>query len=187
MIEVEILVEIFEDIESVKVKLDKFDFKAEKNIIDTYYYDPLREDLKPDKDEKLYASFRIREKENITQITYKNDIYKDGIWQYSDELETQVNNPEIIKNIINCLGLKTLAKLSSHKMFYKYNDYEIVLEEVENLGTFLEVELQNSDKYSDYKDEKNKMQKFIDDLGLNVSSELNSGKPELYIKKYGIN
>ena len=124
MIEVEILVEIFEDIESVKVKLDKFDFKAEKNIIDTYYYDPLREDLKPDKDEKLYASFRIREKENITQITYKNDIYKDGIWQYSDELETQVNNPEIINihiaEIIFSFN-NTIATIIVYKIGIKFN------------------------------------------------------------------
>ena len=187
MIEVEILVEVFEDIEKVKSKLNRFELEAEKSIIDTYYYDPLRETLKPYKNGKLYASFRIREKEDFTEITYKNDFYKDGIWQYSDEFETKVDNSEIIKNIINNLGLKTLARLSSHKMFYKYNDYEIVLEKVENLGVFLEVELQNSDKYSDFMSEKENMQKFIDSLELNVSSELNCGKKELYIKKHVMN
>ena len=80
-----------------------------------------------------------------------------------------------------------LAKISSHKTYYQYKDYEIVLEEVEKLGVFLEVELQNSAKYSDYINEKKKMQKFLNDLNLNVSNELNCGKPELYISKYGIN
>lgn len=33
---------------------------------------------------------------------------------------------------------------------------------------------------------KKEIQKFIDSLGINVSSELNMGKPEMMIKKLGI-
>ena len=33
---------------------------------------------------------------------------------------------------------------------------------------------------------KKEIQKFIDDLGLNVSSELNMGKPEMYMRKHNI-
>lgn len=187
MIELEILVQVYDDVELLQSKLSQFVKKNESTIIDTYYYDPLRQKLKPHEDKKLYASFRVREKENISQITFKNDFYKDGIWQYSDELETKVGDANIIKGIIDNLGLKVLAKISSHKTYYQYKDYEIVLEEVEKLGVFLEVELQNSAKYSDYINEKKKMQKFLNDLNLNVSNELNCGKPELYISKYGIN
>ena len=187
MKEIEILVEIQEHNPKLILNtLKKFKYNGEQQVIDTYYYDPLRQTLKPHQDNKLYSCFRIREKNGKTYITYKDDVYENSIWQYSDEYETTVNDKDIIKSIINKLGLETLIILSSKKTFYSYNQYEIIFEEVENLGFFLEVELQYDSELSNYKEEKIKIQNFIDSLNLNVSQELNSGKPELYIKKHNL-
>ena len=49
----------------------------------------------------------------------------------------------------------------------------------------MEVEYCTSDNV-DIKEEKNKIQDFINSLGINVSEELNVGKPELYMKKHNI-
>ena len=38
----------------------------------------------------------------------------------------------------------------------------------------------------DIKNEKNKIQEFINSLGINVSEELNMGKPEMCMKKHNI-
>ena len=91
----------------------------------------------------------------------------------------------IIKEILNRLGLKKLLVIKNNKKIYKYNNYEIVLEDVENLGYFMEVEYCTSDDV-DVKEIKNEIQDFIDGLELNVSEELNMGKPEMILRNQGI-
>jgi adenylate cyclase class IV len=49
----------------------------------------------------------------------------------------------------------------------------------------MEVEYCTSDDI-DIKTEKNKIQEFINSLGISVSEELNMGKPEMYMKKHNI-
>lgn len=40
MKEIEVLVEVYDDILSIKNIFEKFDYKGLKNTIDEYYYDP---------------------------------------------------------------------------------------------------------------------------------------------------
>ena len=47
MKEIEILVEVLDDVENVLKALDKFQYEGDKETIDVYYYDPLRDTLKP--------------------------------------------------------------------------------------------------------------------------------------------
>lgn len=91
----------------------------------------------------------------------------------------------MITEILKKLGLKELLTIHNSKRTYATDKYEIVLETVKDLGYFLEVEYcTNEDvEVSLIKEE---IQKFIDDLGIKVSSELNMGKPEMMIKKLGI-
>ena len=47
MKEIEILVEVYSPIEEVINILSKFKYLGTKEVVDTYYYDPLRKNLKP--------------------------------------------------------------------------------------------------------------------------------------------
>lgn len=186
MIETEVLVEVYTPFGEVQEILAAFENCGAKKTIDTYYYDPLRVNLKPYTDGKLYASFRIRQKGEDTYVTYKNDHYSEGIWQYSDEYEVKTDDFASTKLIVENLQLKQLLVIDSEKYFYKYNDYEIVLELVKNLGVFLEVELKkqiDAEQVSQFKAE---IMQFISSLGVSTSSELNAGKPELFIQKNGL-
>lgn len=128
----------------------------------------------------------IKKKNEKTYVTYKIDNFDNkGIWVYSDEYETEVENFEKIKDIIRLLGLKELLTIHNKKTIYITDKYEIALEEVEELGSFLEVEYCTDDDV-DVKQEKNEIQRFIDDLGISASEELHMGKPEMIIKK-GVN
>lgn len=183
MIETEVLVELYEPFSKAQAALSGFEYCGVKRTVDTYYYDPLRNDLRPYKDGKLYASFRIRKKADEIYITYKNDHYVDGIWQYSDEYEIKTDDFMTTKSIVENLGLKQLLVIDSEKHFYRFGEYEIVLEVVANLGIFLEIELKkeiNSSQVAQYKEE---IMDIISSLDLSVSQELNAGKPELYIQK----
>ena len=186
MKEIEVLVEVYDNIENVKKKLEKFNYKGLKNTIDEYYYDPKRETLKPDKDNQLSHCLRVRTKNNEYFITYKDDVFDNGKWLYSNEYETKIESITMIKEIFNKLGLIKFIEIDNKKETYTYKDYEIVIENVKDLGIFMEVEYCTNEEV-DVKNIKKEIQKFINELGLNVSEELNMGKPEMYMKKHNIN
>ena len=185
MKEIEILVEVYDDIDSVKKKLEQFEYVGLKHTIDEYYYDPKRDTLKPDKDNQLSHCLRLRSKNSDYYITYKDDVFENGIWQYSNEYETKVESMDMLKEIFNRLELKKFIEIDNKKEIYKTDKYEIALEDVKDLGLFLEVEYCTNDDV-DVKEVKKEIQEFIDELGLNVSEELNMGKPEMYLKKFNI-
>ena len=88
-------------------------------------------------------------------------------------------------NILEKIGLKELITIHNKKRTYKYKEYEIVLETVKDLGYFIEVEF-CTDKDIDIKKKKEEIQNFIDSLCLDVSKELNIGKPEMMLNKLNI-
>ena len=185
MKEIEILVEVYDDIEKIKDIFKKFEYVGMKKSVDEYYYDPLRKTLKPDKFGGLNHCLRLRQRNNDYSITYKDDVFENNKWLYSNEYETKVESLEIIKEIFNKLGLKKFIEIDNEKETYIFNNYEIVIEKVKDLGMFIEVEY-CTNKDVDVKKEKSKIQEFINNLGINVSEELNMGKPEMYMKKHNI-
>ena len=186
MKEIEILVEVYSPIEEVINILSKFKYLGTKEVVDTYYYDPLRKNLKPNSSNQINECLRLRKKDDTNFITYKIDEFDDdGKWLYSNEYETQINDISVVNNILERLGLKKLITIHNKKRTYKYQEYEIVLETVKDLGYFLEVEF-CTNKDIDVKDKKQEIQKFIDSLSLNISQELNIGKPEMMINKLNV-
>jgi len=91
----------------------------------------------------------------------------------------------MIKMIFDKLGLVKFIEIDNEKETYIFNNYEIVIENVKDLGLFMEVEYCTKEDI-DIEEEKNKIQEFINSLGINVSEELNIGKPEMYMKKHNI-
>ena len=185
MKEIEILVEVYDDFNSIKKKFKDFEYVGLKRTVDEYYYDPKRETLKPDKNNQLDHCLRLRSANKVYSITYKDDVFDNGIWLYSNEYETKVESIKVVREIFKKLGLKKFIKIDNSKETYKYNDYEIVLENVKDLGLFMEVEYCTADDV-DIKKVKKEIQKFIDDLDIKVSKELNIGKPEMFMKKHNI-
>lgn len=183
MREVEVLVELKEDISTALQKLQAFDYKGEKHTLDTYYYDPLRPDLHMTPEGKLFSCCRLRKKDGKSYITYKTDYYDKQKWLYSDEHESEVTDLEALKKIFDKLGLQKLVTVENTKHTYITPDYEIVIEEVKDLGLFLEVEALHDQPMIPVAQIKQKIYDFIEALGLSISPELNSGKPELLLKK----
>ncbi len=182
MQEIEILVELKSSLEEAKRKLRSFEFKGAKTTLDIYFYDPLRDNLKPDADNKLLECCRIRQKADKSYITYKVDIYDGHVWSYSDEYETEIENYQAGIEILSRLGLVELVRIDSTKHVYKNENYEIVLEEVQGLGNFLEVEAISAPNDRGVADIKLEILDFISGLDIDVGEELNSGKPELKLR-----
>lgn len=185
MKEIEILVEVYDDIDRVKNILKKYKYVGLKHTIDEYYYDPKRDDLKPDSNNQLSHCLRLRSKNNDYYITYKDDVFDDGKWLYSNEYETKVESIDVLKQVFDKLGLKKFIEIDNNKEIYLTDKYEIALESVTDLGLFLEVEYSTNDDVS-VVDIKREIQEFINELGINVSLELTMGKPEMYMRKHNI-
>lgn len=187
MKEVEILVKVLEPLEAVISKMKAYHFIGKKETVDKYFFDPLRDNLKPDSKLKLHECIRLRKKDNHQFVTYKIDHFdQSGLWVYSDEFECGIESVEIIENILYCLGLKELVTIQNTKYTYCVDDlYEIVVEDVVNLGVFLEVEakLQEDIKPDEVQNVRHQIQSFIDTLKIKVSPELNIGKPELMLRQ----
>lgn len=183
MREVEILVELYTDIKAARETMSFFEFQGSKYTVDTYYYDPLRSNLQLNKDNKLMECCRIRNKNNRYFLTYKTDVYDNDIWQYSEEHESEFMDRQAIENILKNLGLRELVVINNVKHTYLNNLFEIVIEEVEGLGNFLEVEYKNNDDDRPVQEIKDEIYSFIQSLKLEIGQELNSGKPELFLLK----
>ncbi|PIN80310.1 class IV adenylate cyclase [Candidatus Woesearchaeota archaeon CG10_big_fil_rev_8_21_14_0_10_32_9] len=187
MKEIELLFELKESLSSTLDKLNSNqDLKkmGEKYTEDYYFYDPLREDLKPDESYSLKKCFRIRKQNDKTYLTYKIDhLSEKGIWQYSDEFETEVNSFETSKKIVDLLGLKPLIQVKNRKHIFVKDSFEITIEDVEGLGLFLEIECLNAQDNADVSTERKKIFEVLDSLKLRVSDELHIGKPELLLRK----
>lgn len=185
MKEIEVLVEVYDDIETIKNKFKKFNYVGLKKTIDEYYYDPKRDDLKPDDNNQLNHCLRLRSKNDEYSITYKDDVFSNGKWLYSDEYETKVEDLNMMKQIFERLGLVKFIEINNEKETYTFKNYEIVVENVKDLGLFMEVEYCTNEDV-DVNEIKKQIQSFIDELGLKVSKELNMGKPEMYMKKHNV-
>lgn len=187
MREIEILVEVFDKKEDTLKVLDGFNFVGTKKIIDTYFYDPLRSDLKPDKNGRLKKCLRIREKDGIGYLTYKFDHFDhNDVWIYSDEHELKMSDIDTTIKILSDLGMEVLVKIENEKHTFTSDKYEIVLEDVKDAGIFMEVEYLNPPSEKGVNELKEEIRQFIKTLPIKIGEELNSGKPELILKKKGI-
>lgn len=167
--------------EVIKI-LSQFDYVGNKEIFDTYYVDPLRENLKPEDDLRLNETFRIRRIKDTCFITYKKQHFEGKLWIYSDEYETEVKDYKTIKQIILMSGLEPLITVHNKRTVYKSKDYEIVFEEVENLGCFLEIEKLSTNSQDAMK-VKEEIRDFIRNLKLKNVKELNIGKNQYLLSQ----
>lgn len=181
--EVEILFELKESLESVTSKITDLTFVGKKETKDVYYVDPLREELKPDEDSRLKNSFRLRDKEGAYSLAYKVDHFNGDVWSYSDEYEIQVSDYKTTEQIIKQLGLEELVTVETHKTIFKDTTFEVVLEEVKNLGLFIEIEFHEMLDDADINNAKEKIREWIKKHHIDVGEELNAGKPELMLTK----
>lgn len=183
MIELEILVEVFDEYEYVDSILSKFENTKNEHIIDQYFYDPLRKNLKPNGLGKTFECLRVRENGSSAKLTYKRDVYKNEVWQYSNENEINIENANSLKEILFNLGFNELLTIDNNRKYYSFENYEIVLEKVKKLGVFMEIEYKSDITEIEIENKRQEIQAFINDLNIKVSDELNAGKPELYIIK----
>lgn len=143
--EIEIQVQI-EKIELLKNFLKKnAELLGKKRQVDEYFCPPDRNFLSKDPVEEW---FRLRNTEGKLSLNYKNWHFdKNGRSHFCDEYETAVESFENAALILKSLKFKSLVKVDKTRTTYKIKDYLISLDEVKDLGDFVEIEFKGeSDK-----------------------------------------
>ena len=191
MIELECLMELHTSIDEAEKRIvsSGAKYKTTNKIIDTYYYDPKTGRFSLNSQNKLTEALRLRRivNENKNIITYKKDHYLGASWLYSDEYELSVSSFYDANTLLGKIGYSYLVNLRMEKKIFEYDKYTIVLEKVQHLGNFIEMELSYQIRERQVLLEKQKIIETISQFNLETSSELNSGKPELMLLKKKLN
>ncbi|MFH1072827.1 MAG: class IV adenylate cyclase [Nanoarchaeota archaeon] len=184
MKEIEILVGVLDSREKALAALKKFTFHGMKTVKDVYFSHPENKRMQATGRSFPKEWLRIRTAEGKHYVAHKVDHFtQKHTWLYSDEFETEIMDVIAMQKILASLGYKRLVEIQNRKHVFLTKKYELVLEEVKDLGLFLEVEQINAKPREDVIRVRADIWKFVRALNINVSPELHVGKPELMLKK----
>jgi len=154
----------------------KFNGKMEKikTQEDIYFSHPVRDFKKTDE------ALRIRIEKNKAILTYKGPKI-DKVSKTREEIEVEFKDPEKMSRLLEHLGFRKIAEIRKLRRIYRVGEMKIVLDEVSELGTFLEVEIVvEEDKY---KETLEKIFEFIEKIGIKKDKLIRKSYLELYIEK----
>ncbi len=86
---------------------------------------------------------RVRHTERVDSVAYKL-WYKDpetGKTTHCDEYETKVENGQVMLALFAQLGFTQQTKIAKQRETYVTRDFEIVIDQIEDLGYFVEIEV----------------------------------------------
>jgi len=186
-------VEIQVEVERIKPLFDlleaKGEFLYESRQIDEYYT-PAHRNFAAQKPVAEWLRIR-REDKKSNSITYKNWHYENGRNMcFCDEYETEIGDSEQAKLIFNSLNFQKLTIVDKKRRCYRLNDYEIAIDEVENLGSFVELEYKGTDEGANVNKITTEMINFLKNLGVGEILKNEVGYayqclfPDEKIKKY---
>lgn len=170
----------------VKVKLDSVE-KLKKSIeklgatwsktkiqVDTYY----KYHTDVDAVEKP-GSFILRVRRDAkNKLTYKAFTDRRGVWE---ELETVIEDPDQMEKILQKTGFVNVLTLHKKRTSTKYQQFSLEIDEIEELGDFLEAEIIGEDGEKLQAE----INEFFLSLGLNSENIDRRGYPEMYFKARG--
>lgn len=151
-------------------------FVKDSNQIDTYYQPKYCKFITND-DKPIKEWLRIGKRGNQVILNYKN-------WYdcYCDEYEVEINDDKSLEKIFNALNFEKIAIVDKKRKIYLYQDkYEFSLDNVKNLGYFVEIEIK---KYtSSVLEEYDNLIKLAKRLNLNLDNIDRRGYPYYLLKK----
>lgn len=163
----------------VKVKVEDFSQVLEKlSSLGCQFSEPVHQEdhIFTNFPDTAFAEFkpgvnflRIRKCEGKILFTLKQSLVNEleGL-----EKELEISDEKEMRDILELMGYHEAVQVAKRRRKTKYKDYEICLDEVEGLGSFLELE-----KITDEDSEKvqSEMMDFLRNLGVNVQDRVLHG------------
>lgn len=168
----------------IKEKLEKIaKFEKKSHQIDEYFTPPHKNFAEP-KFPFEWLSIRKRGEKSI--LNYKH-WYPENVklTTHCDEFEVEIKSSEQMEKIFSALGFKKLVVNEKERESYIYNDeFEIVLDNVKELGFFIEIETIKD--FGSVEIAREKLFEFAQTLGIDTSNPDERGYAFLLMKKSGI-
>ncbi len=120
------------EIEKKLVEL-KAEFIKEEEQEDLYFNHACKDFSKTDE------ALRLRKVGEKTFLTYKGAKIE-KLTKTREEYEVEVDNFNNAKKILEKLGFKEVAKVKKKRRYFRLKEYLISLDEVQKLGSFVEIE-----------------------------------------------
>ena len=141
---------------------------------DTYYNAPNRNFEKTDE------ALRIRVEEDAF-LTYKGPKM-DALSKTRQEFQTVIKEPETMGNILSSLGFFPVATVKKRRKNYRLGDFFISLDEVRDLGSFIEVEIPVKNS-KNYEEKVESILKIVEKLGISRTSTIRESYLEMILAK----
>jgi len=184
-IEVEIKVSLTEkEFLQIKDKLNeiaKFEKKVKEE--DEYFDLPNRSFLSY---EYPFEWLSIRKRGNKNILNFKK-LYpiNSPEFTHADEFETEIGDADKLSKIFSAIDLKSIVIVDKIRECYNYKDeFEIALDNVKELGYFIEVEALVD--FGGVEETRRKIFEFAEMLGVDISNKMNRGYPYLLMKARGL-
>jgi adenylate cyclase class 2 len=140
MLEIEIKAKIDDPvILEKKVKESGAVYEKRESHVDIYFNHPSRNFAETDE------AFRVRRVDGNTRVTYKGPKLG-GAVKSRVERETSVGDFDVIRDIITMLGFRESGRVVKTRVVYSLGDAEICFDDVDGLGSFIEIEMTGTDR-----------------------------------------
>jgi len=130
--------------------------------------------------------YYLRVRQDLINKTASFDYHilkSSGQYSVSKETEVEVKNGKVLLKILKELDFTEICVIDKKREVFQYQDFEIVLDKVKNLGNFIEVELKGS--FRNREKHKNRIIEILDKLGVKSNQYCkNGGYVELWAEKY---
>lgn len=140
MIEVEVKARSPPDIEAKILDLGG-ELIGVENHLDLYFNSPFCDFAGTDE------ALRIRIKEEGARLTYKGPKL-DSETKSRLELTVQVDDPKVLESILESVGFSRAAVVKKRRTKYGLKEAVLAVDDVEGLGTFIEVELSGDEDWA---------------------------------------
>lgn len=173
----------------IKVKIDNFDLlksnlpkfgKLVKSIrqIDEYYT-PCQRDFFAPKNPTEWLRIRINPDRAFFEYDKSIDMQENGQQDGVQEYETDIKQPDELRKILGFLDFKKVVVVEKQREYWNCENFEVVLDNVKELGCFVEVELKEGCDNGLLG--KQKCMEFLGKLGVKVTEKdiIKTGYPVL--------
>ena len=186
--ETEITVELLENLEIAKNKLNNLGFIIKERVLMTDHYFsklPLDEILNLDYANLIKNSFLVRsvktDNEEINQIIFKKKILDNSNNVIAeDKIKTNISNLNSTVKLFSEAGLTNYTTLTQNMTVYSNGEMEFVIQEIDNLGVFIEYEEDDTMKGLTEQEKINTMLNNLKSLRLEIGNDYSCKK--VYLK-----
>jgi len=148
---------------------------------DIYFDHPCRSFAETDESVRVRQRIPSDGTKGLAEITYKGPKV-DRTTKTRLEYTSEVNDIDATLSILEHTGFTHVAKITKHRVFYVVDDITISVDEVEQVGLYIEFELL-AESNSDLERSRERIFELINQLGLDSSNTIRASYLELFLRR----